>query len=167
MPSITTKFQFVNSPFIFLLTHYTRMFRPLRAIFRWDRQLDIFKDYFYHNGSVARTQLENIRHLHLQHRQHTSHEEETSNNRPKTKSLHCPQLDHHDADGLAGHKAWRTTQTIMRRYKRLLISIFNILTFLHFIYATGFHGEFEWFYNFYICIKFDNMYWGPRVEAPM
>jgi hypothetical protein len=47
-----------------------------------------------------------------------------NNNRRKTKSLHCPQLDHHDADGLAGHKAWRTTQTIMRRYKRLLISIF-------------------------------------------
>jgi hypothetical protein len=54
----------------------------------------------------------------------TSHEEETSNNRRKTKSLHCPQLDHHDADGLAGHKDWRTTQTIMRRYKRPLISIF-------------------------------------------
>jgi hypothetical protein len=35
----------------------------------------------------------------------------------KTKSLHCPQLDHHDADGLAGHKTWRTTQTTMRRYK--------------------------------------------------
>jgi hypothetical protein len=32
MPSIATKFQYVNSPFIF--THY--MFRPLRAIFRWD-----------------------------------------------------------------------------------------------------------------------------------
>jgi hypothetical protein len=27
------------------------------------------------------------------------------------KSLHCPQLDHHDADGLAGHKTWRTAQT--------------------------------------------------------
>jgi hypothetical protein len=52
-----------------------------------------------------------LRHLHLQHRQHTSHEEETSNNRRKTKSLHCPQLDHHDADGLAGHKTWRTAQT--------------------------------------------------------
>jgi hypothetical protein len=37
-PSNTTKFQYVNSPFfIFLLTHY--MFRPLRAIFRWDIQL--------------------------------------------------------------------------------------------------------------------------------
>jgi hypothetical protein len=47
----------------------------------------------------------------------TSHEEETSNNRCKTKSLHCPQLDHHDTDGLAGHKTWRTTQTTMRRYK--------------------------------------------------
>jgi hypothetical protein len=35
----------------------------------------------------------------------------------KDKSLHCPQLDHHDADGLAGHKTWRTTQTTMRRYK--------------------------------------------------
>jgi hypothetical protein len=47
-----------------------------------------------------------------------------NNNRRKTKSLHCPQLDHHDADRLAGHKAWRTAQTIMRRYKRPLISIF-------------------------------------------
>jgi hypothetical protein len=43
-PSIATKFQYVNSPFIFLLTYY--MFRPLRAFFRWDIQLDILKDYF-------------------------------------------------------------------------------------------------------------------------
>jgi hypothetical protein len=43
--------QYVNSPFfIFLLTHY--MFRPLRAIFRWDIQLDVSKDYSY-NGSVV------------------------------------------------------------------------------------------------------------------
>jgi hypothetical protein len=35
----------------------------------------------------------------------------------ENKSLHCPQLDHHDADGLAGQKTWRTTQTTMRRYK--------------------------------------------------
>jgi hypothetical protein len=56
-------------------------------------------------------------HLHLQHRQHIRHEEETSNNRRKTKSLYCPQLDHHNADGLAGLKTWRTTQTTMRRYK--------------------------------------------------
>jgi hypothetical protein len=34
------------------------MFRPLRAIFRWDIQLDIFKDHFYYNGSVARTQVD-------------------------------------------------------------------------------------------------------------
>jgi hypothetical protein len=47
-----------------------------------------------------------------------------NNNRHKTKSLHCPQLDHHYADGLAGHKACRTAQTIMRRYKCPLISIF-------------------------------------------
>jgi hypothetical protein len=56
MPSIATKFQYVNSPFIFLLTHY--MFQPLRAILRWDIQLDIFKDYFYYNGSVVRSQLD-------------------------------------------------------------------------------------------------------------
>jgi hypothetical protein len=57
MPSIATKFQYVNSPFfIFLLTHY--MFRPLRAIFRRDIQLDVFKDYFYYNGSTVRTQLD-------------------------------------------------------------------------------------------------------------
>jgi hypothetical protein len=52
---------------------------------------------------------------------------ETSNNRPKTKSLHCPQLDHYDADGLAGHKTWWTAQTTTR--------IFNI-----FIYETVFYG---------------------------
>jgi hypothetical protein len=32
----------------------------------------------------------------------------------KQKSLHCPQLDHQDADGLAGHKTWRTAQTTTR-----------------------------------------------------
>jgi hypothetical protein len=42
-------------------------------------------------------------------------------NRRQTKSLHCPQLDHHDADGLAGHKTWRTAQTTIR--------IINILAF--------------------------------------
>jgi hypothetical protein len=25
------------------------------------------------------------------------------------KNLHCPQLDHHDADGLAGQKTWKTS----------------------------------------------------------
>jgi hypothetical protein len=34
------------------------MFRPLQAIFRWDIQLDIFKDYFYYSGSVASTQFD-------------------------------------------------------------------------------------------------------------
>jgi hypothetical protein len=43
------------------------MFRPLRAIFRWDLQLDIFKDYFYHNGSVACTQLD-VEMLYVLHR---------------------------------------------------------------------------------------------------
>jgi hypothetical protein len=44
-------------PFLFfLLTHY--MFRPLRAILRWDIQLDVSKDYSYYNGSVVRTQLD-------------------------------------------------------------------------------------------------------------
>jgi hypothetical protein len=91
------------------------MFRPLRAILRRDTQLDTFNWLFL---------LQRIRCiLHLQHRQHTSHEEETSNNRRKTKRLHCPQLDHHDADGLAGNKTWRTAQTTTR--------IFNILTFLY------------------------------------
>jgi hypothetical protein len=42
--------------FIFLLTHY--MFRPLRAILRWDIQLDFYKDYSYYNGSAVRTQLD-------------------------------------------------------------------------------------------------------------
>jgi hypothetical protein len=54
----------------------------------------------------------------------TSHEEETSNNRRKTKIFHCPQLDHHDADGLPGHKTWRTTQTTTRTYICSLLSIF-------------------------------------------
>jgi hypothetical protein len=65
-------------------------------------------------ASIQLVLYDAARHLHLQHRQHTSHEEETSNNRRKTKSLHCPQLDHHDADGLAGHKTWRTAQTTTR-----------------------------------------------------
>jgi hypothetical protein len=51
--------------FIFLLTHY--MFRPLRAILRRDIQLDVFKDYSYYNGSVARTQLD-VEMLHVLHR---------------------------------------------------------------------------------------------------
>jgi hypothetical protein len=41
MQSIATKFQYVNS-FLFSFTHY--MFRTLRAIFRWDIQLDVFKE---------------------------------------------------------------------------------------------------------------------------
>jgi hypothetical protein len=55
-PSIATKFQYVSSPFLFFLTHYT--FRPLRAILRWDIQLDVSKDYSYYNGSAVRTQLD-------------------------------------------------------------------------------------------------------------
>jgi hypothetical protein len=39
-PSIATKFQYVNSLLFSFLTHY--MFRPLRAILRWDIQLDIW-----------------------------------------------------------------------------------------------------------------------------
>jgi hypothetical protein len=34
------------------------MFRPLRAIFRWDIQLDVSKDYSYFNGSAVCTQLD-------------------------------------------------------------------------------------------------------------
>jgi hypothetical protein len=56
MLSIAAKFQYVNSLFIFFLTHYT--FRPLQAIFRCDIQLDILMDYFQYNGSVARTQFD-------------------------------------------------------------------------------------------------------------
>jgi hypothetical protein len=40
----------------FLLTHY--MFRSLQAIFRWDIQLDVYKDYSFYNGSAVRTQLD-------------------------------------------------------------------------------------------------------------
>jgi hypothetical protein len=108
-----------------------------------------------------------VRHLHLQHRQHTSHKEETRNNRSKTKSLHCPQLDHHDADGLAGHKAWRTTHTTMRRYKCAIresvhssryFNIFNILYMGPLLYTTS-NVEFCWVYNLlFFYIQFDNMY---------
>jgi hypothetical protein len=45
-----------QSFFHFLPTHY--MFRPLRAILRWDIQLDVSKDYSYYNGSAVRTQLD-------------------------------------------------------------------------------------------------------------
>jgi hypothetical protein len=56
IPSIATKFQYVTPPFLFSFTHY--MFQPLRAIFRGGIQLYVFKDNFYYNGSVARTQLD-------------------------------------------------------------------------------------------------------------
>jgi hypothetical protein len=70
----------------------------------------------------------------------------------RQKPLHCPQLDHHDADGLAGHKTWRTAQNTTR--------IFNILTFLYM--RPLFYGEFADFtilylqfhiYTFYIYIQ--------------
>jgi hypothetical protein len=59
-------------------------------------------------------------------------------NKRISKSLHCPQLDHHDADGLAGHKTWWTTQKTMRRYKCAIQEsvhsswYFNIFKFLTF-----------------------------------
>jgi hypothetical protein len=34
------------------------MFRPLRAILRWDIQLDVSKNYFFYNESVVHTQLD-------------------------------------------------------------------------------------------------------------
>jgi hypothetical protein len=40
-PSIATKFQYVKLPLISFFTHY--MFRPLRAILRWDIQLVIWR----------------------------------------------------------------------------------------------------------------------------
>jgi hypothetical protein len=40
-PSIATKFQYINSLLFSFFTHY--MFRPLRAIFRWDIQLVIWR----------------------------------------------------------------------------------------------------------------------------
>jgi hypothetical protein len=43
MPSIATKFSIRQLAFIFLLSHY--MLRPLRAILRWDIQLDVSMDY--------------------------------------------------------------------------------------------------------------------------
>jgi hypothetical protein len=38
---------------------------------------------------------------------------------------------HHDADGLAGQKTWRTTQTTMRRYK---YAIYKKCSFLFIFY---------------------------------
>jgi hypothetical protein len=97
-----------------------------------------------------------ILHLHLQHRQHTSHEEETSNNRRKTKSLHCPQLDHHDTDGLAGHKTWRTTQITMRRYKCALRKSAHSSWYFNMLYIVPlFYGEFCWFYIFFLIFIFN------------
>jgi hypothetical protein len=82
----------------------------------------------------------------------TSHEEETSNNRRKTKSLHCPQLDHHDTDGLAGHKFGGPPRP-PRGY-------FNILTFLYM--RPLFYGEFADFTILYLQFLYlystDNMY---------
>jgi hypothetical protein len=135
----------------------------------WRRQLQQsfntltpFNFRFYSLHVSSPTGHPQVRHLHLQHRQHTKHEEETSNNRRKTKSLHGPQLDHHDADGLAGHKTWRTTQTTMRRYKCVWENVhsswyFNILYMGPLLYTTS-NVEFCWFYNFYFYIQFDNMY---------
>jgi hypothetical protein len=76
-----------------------------------------------------------------------------NNNRRKT-SLHCPQLDHHD-----------TALTIMRRYRDTNAHssrYFNIL-YMGPVCTENFND----FYSFYICTKFDNMYWGLRVEVPM
>jgi hypothetical protein len=39
---------------LFYFPSLTTCFGP----FRWDVQLDVFKDYFYYNGFVARTQLD-------------------------------------------------------------------------------------------------------------
>jgi hypothetical protein len=49
----------------------------------------------------------------------------------KDESLHCPQLDHHDPDGLAGQKTCRTTQTTMRRYKYAYKKVFIPLNILY------------------------------------
>jgi hypothetical protein len=56
MPSIATKFRYVNSPF-FSFLHTLHVSAPtghlhVRYTIRY------FKGYFYYNGSVARTQLD-------------------------------------------------------------------------------------------------------------
>jgi hypothetical protein len=43
-PSVATEFQYINSLLFLFFTHY--MFRPLRAILRWDIQLDIWRTIF-------------------------------------------------------------------------------------------------------------------------
>jgi hypothetical protein len=98
--------------------------------------------------------------MHLQHRQHTSHEEETSNNRRKTKSLHCPQLNHHNADGLAGHKTWRITQTTTRRYKCAIRESSHSSRYFNILYMGPFLRRilmslqfFIFIFNLITCIK--------------
>jgi hypothetical protein len=47
---ISGRFNMSTPPFLFFLpTHF--MFRPLRAILRWDIQLDVSKHYSFYNGS--------------------------------------------------------------------------------------------------------------------
>jgi hypothetical protein len=60
-----------------------------------------------------------------------------NDNRPKTKSLHCPQLDQHDASRPQSLEDHPDHHEEIQTPTRL-----DILTFLHFIYGTGFHGEF-------------------------
>jgi hypothetical protein len=63
-PSIATKFQYINSLLFSFFTHY--MFRPLRAILRWDIQLDIcsflliFLHFIYGTAFVAHNTSSNV-----------------------------------------------------------------------------------------------------------
>jgi hypothetical protein len=95
------------------------MFRPLRAILRWDILLIIFlflKDTYI--SSVDHTNHEKITwhilqdiiaHKRLRRGRYiaTAYVRQAIITRRMTKSLHCPQLDHHEADGLAGQKLGR------------------------------------------------------------
>jgi hypothetical protein len=77
---------------------------------------DFINSYVSNTGNAPTTKKGIIPHKNVKERKALNNcLRKTSNN---NKSLHCPQLDHHDADGLTGQKkTWRTTQTTLKRYK--------------------------------------------------
>jgi hypothetical protein len=57
MPLIATKFQYVNSPFLFFFP-LTTCFGPYRPSSGENIQLMLYKDYFYYHGSAVHTELD-------------------------------------------------------------------------------------------------------------
>jgi hypothetical protein len=56
-PSVATKFQYVNSPFLFFFS-LTTCFGPYRPSSGENIQLMLYKDYSYYHGSAVSTQLD-------------------------------------------------------------------------------------------------------------